>query len=250
MSLRPSQFQFCRLAPFACLLFSLRASAAPLYVESKGCRPADEEGEFLQSCVKVATGKKAGKVLGPGWAAPGGQAAAVLQHRRYGAASDRITLRLHGAMGRFEGSYQMGAGSEEFHVVWSPAGRFLAWVEVDGRGGQLRVVDRIRRRVILTTLTPLEEWPFFAPSGSKLLLPVGTKGEERVRELCILDLLVKGSRQTVLRAGADEELVQPRWTSPLAISAVRRKVGTAKGKTVQGAFTPPPPPATQEASDE
>jgi hypothetical protein len=239
-----------RLLPLACLLVAVRASAAPLYVEVKGCRPAEEEGEFLQGCVKVATGKKAGKVLGPGWVAPGGQAAAVLQHRRYGASSDRITLRLHGAMARFEGSYQMGSGSEEFNVVWSPAGRFLAWVEVDGRGGLLRVVDRIRKRVVLSTLTPLEEWPFFSPSGHKLLLPVGTKGEERVRELCILDLLVKGSRQTALRASADEELVQPRWVSPLGISAVKRKVGAAKGKTVQGAFTPPPPPASQEAPDE
>jgi hypothetical protein len=229
---------------FLLLSAPLPAHAAPTYVEVTGCRPAAEEGEFLQSCVKINVGKHAGRVLGPGWVAPGGQAAAVLQHRRYGASSDRVTLRLHGAVGRFEGSYAMGSGGEEYKVSWSPAGRFLAWVEVDGRGGQLRVVDRLRKRVVLTTLAPIEEWPVFAPSGSKLLLPAGPPGQERVRELAIIDLMIKGSRQVVLRTAFDEELVQPRWISPSAVQATRRKLGASQGgKPVQGGFKVTPRPS-------
>jgi len=239
------------LALFLALGLPLAAHAAPAYVEVKDCRPPSEEGEFLQTCVKLNVGRRAGRVLGPGWVAPGGQAAAVLQHRQYGATSDRVALRVHGPTGRFEGTYSMGSGGEEHAVFWSAAGRFLAWVEVDGRGGLLRVVDRQRRRQVLSVVSPLEEWPIFAPSGSKLLLPVGRPGDDRTRELCIIDLLVKGSRQTVLQAMPDEELTQPRWIAPNTVQAVRRKVGGQKGKTVQGSFrAPPPPPPPDEGQAE
>ncbi len=240
-----------------------RSSVSARYVEVKACRPPEEEGEFLQSCVKIASGRRAGKLLGAGVVAPGGQAAAVLSHRRYGGAGDRVTVKVYGPDGRLEASYPMGAGGEEFALVWAPApARYLGWIEVDGRGGVLRVVDRRRQRVVLTAISPLEEWPVFAPRGARVLVPrasareatpraPGEGAEEPVRELEVQDLAVKGSRRVVLRAGAGEELTAPRWGSPTQVTATLRKVGASKGKPVQAqvplpAPPAPPPPAAEE----
>jgi hypothetical protein len=223
------------------LLLSPATARASSYVEVTGCRPAKEEGEFLQTCVKVAAGKKAGKVLGPGRVAPGGRAAAVIHHRRYGAASDRVSVMVYGPEGRAE-TYPIGeSGGEEFALHWAAgSSRYLGWVEVDGRGGVLKIVDRRRKRFLLSVLTPLEEWPIFAPGGPRALIPIGAAADE-VRELQIVDLPSR-SRQTVLRAPAGEELVAPRWLSPTQVQATLRKVGALKGKLVTGKVKPPPPP--------
>lgn len=216
------------------------ARAGPSYVEVRDCRPPDEDGEFLQSCVKLTAGRRAGRVLGPGLVAPGGQAAAVLRHRRYGTASDRVTVRIYGPGGRALVTVPMGEGGDEFTLVWSPSGRFLAWVEVDGDGGKLRVVDRERGRLVLSARSPLEAWPIFSPSGDRVLLPAGRGSEDRVAELFVIDLLRRGGKRSVLQAGPDEELLQPRWLSPSTVQALRRKASSDRGgKIVQGSFLSP-----------
>ena len=226
------------------------AARASSYVEVTGCRPPKEEGEFLQTCVKVASGKKAGKVLGPGRVAAGGVAAAVVHHRRYGTPGDRVSVMVYGPEGRAE-TYPMGeSGCEEYGLHWAPgSSRYLAWVEVDGRGGLLKIVDRKRKRFLLSVLTPLEDWPIFAPSGPRALIPIGGSTDDplegKVRELQIVDLPSR-SRQTVLRAPAGEELVGPKWLSPTQIQATLRKLGAAKGKLVTGKVKPPPPPPKKE----
>ncbi len=237
----------------AALLGPGALARASSYVEVSGCRPAKEEGEFLQTCVKVASGRKAGKLLGPGRVAPGGSAAAVIHHRRYGASADRVSVLVYGPDGRAE-TYPMGeAGSEEYALQWAPgSSRYLAWVEVDGRGGLLKVIDRGRKRFVLSVLTPLEDWPIFAPKGPRALIPLGGSGDDplegKVRELQIVDLPSR-SRQTVLRAGAGEELTGPKWLGPTQIQATLRKVGAAKGKLVTGKLVVKPPPKPPEEGE-
>jgi hypothetical protein len=242
------------LAATAVAGFAPTTARGSSYVEVTGCRPAKEEGEFLQICVKVASGRKAGKLLGPGRVAPGGAAAAVIHHRRYGSPADRVSVLVYGPEGRAE-TYPMGEpGGDEFALQWAPgSSRYLGWVEVDGRGGLLKVVDRRRKRFLLSLLTPLEEWPVFAPRGARALLPVGAAGENpleaQVRELQIIDLPSR-TRQTVLRAAAGEELVAPRWISPTVVQATLRKIGVLKGKLVSGKLKAPPPPPATRATEE
>lgn len=236
------------------VLLESAAARASSYVEVNGCRPPKEEGEFLQTCVKVASGRKAGKVLGPGKVAPGGAAAAVIHHRRYGTSSDRVSVMVYGPEGRAE-TYPMGdSGADEYALHWAAgSSRYLAWVEVDGRGGVLKIVDRRRKRFLLSVLTPLEEWPIFAPKGPRALLPLGAAGDEpleaRVRELQIVDLPSR-SRQTVLKAASGEELVGPKWLSPTQIQATLRKLGAIKGKLVTGKIVIKPPPPKKKDEPE
>jgi hypothetical protein len=213
---------------------------AASYVEVNGCRPPAEEGEFLQSCVKVASGRGEGTVLGPGLVAPGGSTAAILHHKKYGHPTDRVTVRLYGARGKLESSFPMGSGGEEFLMAWAPASsRFLAWVEVDGRGGVVKVIDCRKRRIIFSALSPLEEWPLFAPRSARLLIPRGGKGQEpmalRVQSAEVVDLLTR-ERRVILRADSGEELVDLRWISTSTLGATLRRIGAGKGKNVQAAF--------------
>ena len=240
-----------RLLP---VVFSLvlprAASAAALYLEVKDCRRPAEEGEFLQTCVKVVSGPKAGTILGPGSVAPSGQAAAVLHHRRYGSPSDRLVVKVYGTGGRLSGSYPMGSGGDEFPLQWTPPpSRYLGWVEVDGRGGLLRIVDCRRRRFALSAASPLEEWPIFAPHGARALIPKrapttdGSSDVVRAMEMVSLD--GPPQRQTVIQTGPEEELVQIHWLSPTELGATRRKVGASKGQTVVGKWRAAKPPDLQ-----
>lgn len=218
------------------------ARASGPYAEVKSCRPPEEESEFLQSCVRLTSGRHAGKTLGPGLIAPSGGAAAVLHHRRYGGSGDRITVKLYGADGKLQGSFPMGTGADEFPLFWSPPpSRYLAWIEVDGRGGTLRIVDVRRRRLVLSQLSPLEEWPVFSPKGSLVLIPLAAPGPtaDAVREVAVVDLASRRTRQVVLRSGPEEELVQPKWLSERQIGATLRKRGEQSGRPVQATIPSP-----------
>jgi hypothetical protein len=238
-----------RLLPLACLsLLSPSGAIAggpAVYAEVQSCRDAAEEGEFLQSCVKLLATRRAGKVLGPGLVAPGGRVAAVLHHKRYGSIADRVTVRIYGADGKLACSFPMGSGGDEFALAWAPgSSRYLAWVEVDGRGGTLKVADWRRRKIVLSAPSPLEEWPLFAPKGARVMIPRGAEsaaagaatsdpGSGRVQLVEVVDLLER-ARQTVLRAGKQEELVGLRWVGADAVGGTLRKLGADKGKPVQG----------------
>jgi hypothetical protein len=228
----------------------LRAAPVPRgapFAEVKGCRDAEQEGEFLQTCVKLLVGRRAGQVLGPGLVAPTGRMAAVVHHRRYGKLSDRVTVRIFGPDGKLATSFPMGAGGEEFLLSWAPGGRFLGWIEVDGRGGLLKVVDCRRRRVALSAPSPLEQWPVFPEKGTRPLVMLPRRAttdapvSERVQSIEVVDLQDR-SRKVVLSAIKDEELVDPRWLAPELVGATLRKIGAAKGKPVQGKMRPRPPP--------
>jgi hypothetical protein len=189
--------------------------------------------------VKVASGSQAGKILGPGSVAPSGQAAAVLHHRRYGSPSDRLVVKVYGSGGRLQGSYPMGSSGDEFALYWTPPpSRYLGWVEVDGRGGLLRVADCRRRRFALSAVSPLEEWPIFAPRGARAMIPRRDPDSDRssdtVRAVDVVSLDAPPLRQTVLSASPEEELVQLRWLSPTEIGATLRKVGGSEGQAVVG----------------
>jgi hypothetical protein len=240
------------LAQVLVALVAPHTAAAPRsvpFAEVKGCRAAEQEGEFLQTCVKLLVGRRAGEVLGPGLVAPTGRLAAVVHHRHYGKLSDRVTVRIYGPNGKVASTFPMGAGGEEFLLAWAPgASRFLGWVEVDGRGGLLRIVDCRRQRIALSSPSPLEQWSVFPDKGSRPLAMIPRRAttdaptSERVQSIEVIDLQDR-SRKVVLSAGRDEELVEPRWLGPELVGATLRKIGAAKGKPVQGKMRPRPPPA-------
>jgi hypothetical protein len=253
------------LSKLACLCLLLPTGAAARiasYAEVQSCRDAAEEGEFLQSCVKLLVTRRAGTVLGPGLVAPGGRVAAVLHHKRYGSVADRVTVRIYGPDGKLAGSFPMGSAGDEYALAWAPgSSRYLAWVEVDGRGGTLKVADWRRRRIAISAASPLEEWPIFAPKGVRLMIPRGGDGvppgsepvpdptAEQVQFVEVIDLLDR-ARQTVLRAGKGEELVGLRWISADTVGATLRKLGAAKGKPVQGRLRVRASRPTSQPSDE
>jgi hypothetical protein len=225
------------------------ASAAPAapspYSLVKRCRPAGEEVEFLRTCVELVRRGQTTR-LGPGLVALGGKRAVVLHHRRYGADADRVTVRVYGPSGKIEATFPMGASGAEYALHLSPdPGRFLAWVEVDGRGGRLVVLDLARGRIAFRAPTPLDDWEVFSPKTATLLLPHRAQGSDPLSE-SIVKLEVVGFaprwRKVALVAGKGEELTQPRWAGADLVVATLRKVGASSGKTVQARVAPPPPP--------
>jgi hypothetical protein len=214
--------------------------AAP-FVEIKDCRPPEEDGEFLQSCVKMVEGKRSGQILGPGLVAPTGQYAAVVQHRRYGRPTDRVTLRIYGPTGRLQGTYPMSSGDEYDLFYPASSDRYLAWVETDGRGGQLRLLDLRRQRIVLSAITPLDSWPIFSPRDLLLMIPRRGAGadltDDRVGQIEAVELPSR-RRMVVLSAQKDEELIDLHWLAPDAIGATLLAPGQKKGKVVRGVVGP------------
>jgi hypothetical protein len=233
--------RWCRCASLCfgllCLLGSGLAKGAP-FTEEKNCRPLEENGEFLQDCVKVHVGRKPDRILGPGRISSSGDFAAVLQHRRYGSKNDRVTLKIYDAAGKLWSTVLMSERGDEYTFHWAPRGcPFLAWVEVDGRGGTLRVLDVRRRRFSLSLLTPLDDWPFFPSEGCNIMIPRGEIMQEtlspRVTELEIMNLETK-KRKVVLRASSEEAFVDVQWSSSKTITATLRSLAGKKDTPVKG----------------